>query len=217
MINLKDCTTSFYSQFNQDSVLEKIFETIGLTNKYFVEFGSYGNKEGQGNTYFLREKFGMSGLLMDGQIHNNEFKVFHHVVTSQNVNELFDKYSVPEEFDFLSIDIDGCDYYVWEAITRKPRVVSIECNPHYEVGVNTVQPNTLNFGQPDHYAGCSVEACRLLSNKKGYSLVAYCGVDAIFIRNDILDNIEEKFKDINDVHKIAYRLYESVPQQFPSP
>ena len=40
---------------------------IGTTNKYFVEFGSNGKRFWGGNTAYLREIFGMNGLLMDGR------------------------------------------------------------------------------------------------------------------------------------------------------
>ena len=53
------------SQFGQDDVLEQIFNTIGTTNKYFVEFGSSGNDSGMGNAAYLRRN-GFNGLLMDG-------------------------------------------------------------------------------------------------------------------------------------------------------
>jgi hypothetical protein len=53
------------SQWGQDGVIEKIFETIGTTNKFFVEFGSSGNDAGMGNTAYLRRS-GFDGLLMDG-------------------------------------------------------------------------------------------------------------------------------------------------------
>ena len=37
-------------------------------------------------------------------------------VTSANIQQLFQKYDVPKNFDLLSIDIDFNDYWVWEAI-----------------------------------------------------------------------------------------------------
>ena len=36
---------------------------------------------------------------------------------------------MPKDFDFLVIDIDSNDYYVWRAIQSfRPKVVMIECN-----------------------------------------------------------------------------------------
>lgn len=221
-IKLRDYYRQVYSQFGQDGALEKIFEVIGLTNKYFVEFGSYGTMDGMGNTPFLRERLGMGGpnneLLMDGQVHNGPFLVHTHIVTSANVNDLFAKYNVPDSFDFLSIDIDGNDWHVWRALSDKyrPRVVSIECSPHYDVDVDTVQPDNLNFGSPELYGGCSALAATRLALTKKYSLVGYCGVDALFVADEELSKNNVEFEHQNDVAKICYRLYEQISPKYPT-
>ena len=53
-------------------------------------------------------------------------------INSQNIMSLFEKYEVPKDFDFLSIDIDSDDVYVFDAIDfekYKPSVVIGEYNP----------------------------------------------------------------------------------------
>ena len=40
--SFKNHLKKVYSQFDQDGILEYIFNLIGVTNKYFVEFGSNG-------------------------------------------------------------------------------------------------------------------------------------------------------------------------------
>jgi hypothetical protein len=216
-VDLKQHHKTVYSQFGQDGVLEEIFNNIGLTNKYFIEFGSHGNMTGQGNTPYLREKLGMDGLLMDGEDRAGEFDVKIHVVTSDNINQLFEKYNVPEEADFLSIDVDGADWHIWRALDQKyrPRVVSIECNPHYETYVDTIEPDSRRFGSPHYYSGCSLLAAKILGNIKGYSLVAYCGVDAIFVRDDIIVEKELDFVDVNNHLTIGKRLYNEVHPIYP--
>ena len=67
--SFKNHLKKVYSQFDQDGILEYIFNLIGVTNKYFVEFGSNGFIYSFGNTSYLREKFNMDGLLMDGSEH----------------------------------------------------------------------------------------------------------------------------------------------------
>ena len=64
-INFEDYKKKVLSQFGQDGVIEKIFEVIKPLNKFFVEFGSNGTDEGQGNTAYMR-RYGFDGLLMDG-------------------------------------------------------------------------------------------------------------------------------------------------------
>ena len=203
--SFKNHLKKVYSQFDQDGVLEHIFNIIGVTNKYFVEFGSNGCINGGGNTAYLRETFNMNGLLMDGSEHpygikgkKPDFERKIEFIKAESINELFDKYKVPQSFDFLSIDIDGEDYYVMDAINLdkfKPRVICIEINQHIPVPLKLVQhhnPNHVWKGQ--HEFGCSPQAMLELLNKKGYAVVAYTRCDLIAIDKDILNEKKISFE-----------------------
>jgi hypothetical protein len=48
--------------------------------------------------------------------------------------------------------------------------------------------------------GASITALKKLGNKKGYSLVATCMSDAIFVRNDLAQTI---FKNTNDEYELV--------------
>jgi len=197
------------SQWGQDGVLEKIFDTIGTTNKYFVEFGSSGNDSGMGNTAYLRRR-GFDGLLMDGSarpysqdVTDRRYEVKIEFISASNINDLFKKYSVPTEFDFLSIDIDGQDFHVWNRLEGySPRVVSIEMNYHIDAGKDLVMPLNDKWIWPgNEISGASVTALKKLGNKKGYTLVATCMSDAIFVRNDLIYSSDDKsalFANMND-------------------
>jgi hypothetical protein len=213
-IDLSSFEKTILSQWGQDGVLDKIFELIGTTNKYFVEFGSSGTDEGMGNTAYLRRS-GFDGLLMDGSdkpygqtVDNRKYDVKIEMVSAININHLFAKYSVPTEFDLLSIDIDGQDFHVWNAIEDKykPRVVSIEVNFHINAGTDKVMPlnNSFIWGGNDQ-CGASITALKKLGNKKGYSLIAFPGSDLIFIRNDILETLKSQnvfFSNINNEYEL---------------
>uniref|UniRef100_A0A6C0DWR1 Methyltransferase FkbM domain-containing protein n=1 Tax=viral metagenome TaxID=1070528 RepID=A0A6C0DWR1_9ZZZZ len=201
------------SQWGQDGVLEAIFDKIGTTNKYFVEFGSSGNDSGMGNTAYLRRR-GFSGLLMDGtekpygnDVMDRQYKVEIEFISASNVNNLFEKYNVPSEFDLLSIDIDGQDFHVWNALKGyNPRVVSIEMNYHMAPGKDLVLYYDDNFmWRGNERSGASVTALKHLGNKKGYSLVATCMSDAIFVRNDLIydNNNSPLFLNINDEFELV--------------
>jgi hypothetical protein len=93
----------------------------------------------------------------------------------------------------LSVDIDGNDYWVWEAITAiSPRVVIVEFNALFGPTAPVTVPYDPAFvRQKAHssrvYFGASLAALDHLANKKGYSLVAVesNGVNAFFVRNDV--------------------------------
>ena len=115
-------------------------------------------------------------------------------ITAENIEELFGRAKVPEEMDLLSIDIDRNDYYVWEKITHyRPRVVIVEYNSVVPPTMSWVVPydpkayGWAKFGNLQHN-GASLKALEELGAKKGYSLVGcdLCGVNAFFVRNDLL-------------------------------
>jgi len=124
-------------------------------------------------------------------------------VTAENIQNLFQKYNVPKNFDLLSIDIDFNDYWVWKAITDySPRVVVIEYNSSIQLNESRVvsyDPEAVWDGT--NYFGASLLALRNLGLKKGYTLVG-CdnnGVNAFFCKSELISDFE--IKDIQDLYR----------------
>ena len=187
-INLLEFSRCIYSEYSQDGVLEKIFDTIGTTNKYFVELGSNGRSDGRGNTPYLRKKLNFTGLLVDaGEFSDTEYELKTEFISAENINDIFDKYSVPNKFDYLGIDIDGEDYHVMKSIDLNrftPRVITIEFNTAIQPNKLLVQPHNKDWRWDGwHYYGCSLGAITNLMNSVGYDLVCVCGCDAVFVDN----------------------------------
>jgi hypothetical protein len=185
--DLADYESRIHSQNGEDGVLARIFSAIGCTNRFFVEFG-VGADGQQRNTRLLQAQ-GWRGLLMDAGAEVGHPDVRRERITAENINDLFAKYHVPHEFDLLSIDIDGNDYWVWEAIDERyrPRVLVME----YNASVPPNESKSIAY-DPDFrwrgtdYFGASLLALSRLSNRKGYSLL-YCesrGINAFFLRHD---------------------------------
>jgi len=186
--NIKDIfntnTQKGHSQLGQYGVIKSIFKKIGVTNKYYVEFGAM-NGSHLSNTADLRIHEGWGGLLLEGasgsipniNLHGNTW------VTKDNINELFKTHNVPHIFDVLSIDIDSNDYWVWKALNYAPRLVVIETNPgisnEYPV---TIQENEQNVGEG--YFGANLHAFYDLAKSKGYELVTTLRWDAFFIKKE---------------------------------
>ncbi|MFQ5748668.1 MAG: hypothetical protein ACE5H3_04325 [Planctomycetota bacterium] len=170
-----------FSQNGEDGVIEAIFREIGTTDRFCVEFGVGDGREC--NTRKLWELEGWTCLLMDNQ---HEGGLIHkEFITAENINALFDKYRVPREFDLLSIDIDGNDYWVWKALEGyRPRVVVVEYNASVPVGESrTIRYDPQFQWQGDDYFGASLQALAGLGCRRGYQLV-YCekkGVNAFFV------------------------------------
>lgn len=203
-----------FSQNGEDGILEEIFRRIGTTNKFFVEFGVGDGLEN--NTSYLLLK-GWSGVWIEGSVEFVErirtafaplmvydgasvklagklpgrLHVEQAFVTADNIEGLFAKSGVPPEFDLLSIDIDGNDYWVWKAIERySPRVVVVEYNASLPPAVEWIKaynPDALWDGTMNFSA--SLKALEMLGVHKGYTLVGCCfrGVNAFFVRTDLVE------------------------------
>jgi len=179
-----------YSQNGEDGFLMSLFDEIGTTTKKFVEIGIEDGTEC--NTRNLVENFGWSGAMIEG---NKEWAnkaitfykkypvtVYNNFVTTRNIN-----YFLEEGLDLLSIDIDSNDWWIWEAVRFKPRVVIIEYNSSFGKRFITV-PHTHTERiekYPDWlYHGASLNAMVKLGKVKGYKLVYANGTNAVFVRND---------------------------------
>jgi hypothetical protein len=185
-----------FSQNGEDGVLAELFERVGLTNRFFVEFGVEDGREG--NAVLLADVAGWSGLFMEADEAcfarlARKYDGVPHVVTRQasvtpaNINALLDEAHVPDEPDLLSVDIDGQDYHVWAAVQRRARVVVIEYNSALAAGELLVEPPGHPGWNRTSGFGSSLDAVVALARAKGYTLVHLdlAGVNAFFVRDDL--------------------------------
>ena len=190
-----------YSQHDEDGIIEEVFRRIGTTDRFFVEFG-VGDGLENCTTYCLLK--GWSGAWIDGSaacyeaiqrnmrslIESGKLKARYSFITSENVEELFSDLNIPEEFDFLSIDIDYNDFWIWKALTKfRPRVVAIEYNSSFKSTVAcTVPYDADRIWDYTNCYGASLKALEYLASEKDYCLVGcnYTGVTAFFVRSDLV-------------------------------
>ena len=204
---IEDTGFRVFSQFEEDGKLLFIFSVIGMDTKTFIEIGSDdGINSNSANLYF---NFGWHGLFIDGNSQSIErgkyfYNKYPHSwfykptficakVTRENINELIQKSGYTGEIGLLSIDIDGNDYWVWDAIeVANPKVVIIET--HVEFGLNNVVvPYDKDYFYPGKhpiYHGASPIAMQKLGKKKGYRLVGAndLGFNFIFVRNGLAED-----------------------------
>ncbi len=113
----------------------------------------------------------------------NTFNCFVRYTEQENLDTILKKTEIPIEFDFLSIDVDGVDYYLWEACKRyRPRLVCIEFNHTIPAEIDFVQP-----ADPSVQQGSSLKALVRLGKTKGYELIAVDGTDVFFVARQYLD------------------------------
>jgi hypothetical protein len=227
--NLADYEFKVFSQWGEDGIIQFLSKSIEIRNKTFIEFGVESFIEA--NCRFLLMKDNWSGFVIDGSSSNIEalkasyFYWKYHIdavnafITRDNINELLSKSGFSEDLGILSVDIDGNDYFVLEAIsTFRPRILICEYNAVFGGTRKISIPYEPDFQRnKKHYSslyfGASLPAINYLSNIRGYSLVGTnsAGGNAFFVRNDLLNDkvavlsVEQayfpsKFRESRDKH-----------------
>ena len=196
---LCDYRSNVTSQSGEDGVIEKIFELIGTDSKWCVEFGAGSGKKGN-NTWSLIMKEGWSGVLIEAERalfddlqkryqDNGGVECINAIVEPSGKNSLdnlLGKTKIPKSFDFLSIDIDGFDYQVWQSLKNyQPRVVMIEVNPNIPIDVDFVQPEDIGA-----HGGSSLSTTTKLAKEKGYELVYAHRTNAVYVRKEFFEKFD---------------------------
>jgi hypothetical protein len=206
MINLREYKNTFPdhpigSQNGEDGIIEKIFSVLNITKGTFVDCGAGDGKE-LSNTYHICTLGGWSGLLIEADLAKSmksmeNLKLFTNVKIINKkislekrctIEEIINVFSfIPPDFDFLTIDIDGYDYWVWAEMKYRPKVVCIEFNANsYIKGkarVISYDPNYVY--ESTDYHGATPLALERLGNFKGYDLVCWTGSNLIFIKKEL--------------------------------
>jgi hypothetical protein len=192
-----------YSQWGEDGIIQHLLRHVRVPRKIFVEFGVQNYTES--NTRFLLVKDNWSGLVIDGSaahiayIRQDEIywrhnlKAAHSFITRENINELLRENGVSGEIGLLSVDIDGNDYWVWEAIDSvSPALVITEYNARFGAERAVTVPYDPAFVREKAHASCayygaSLAALVALGKRKGYAFVGTntAGNNAFFVRQDL--------------------------------
>ena len=200
--NIQDAEFKVFSQWGDDGIIQLLIHRLEIEPKTFIEFGVQNYRES--NTRFLMINDNWTGLVIDGDkeyinyIRKDDIYWRYDLtavcsfVNKENINKIFVEYGFNGEIGILSIDIDGNDYWIWDAINVvDPILVIMEYNslfgdlhaitiPYDEKFVRT-QAHHSNL-----YWGASLKALCLLAEKKGYAFVGSNsnGNNAYFVRKD---------------------------------
>jgi len=205
-VSLDNNELTIFSESGEDGILNKLFKLFNETNKFYVEFGAEDGT--QCNTRALREFNGFNGILFDMNYENLNINLFKHMITIDNVINLFKHHNVPKDMDLLSIDIDSIDFYVLEEILKHyvPRIIVCEYNAtHLPTEDKIVLIDSKSFN--GNYFGASILSFYKLGRKYNYSLV-YAnnkGVNLFFVNDLVLQQSNYRIKNTNNVEEI-YKL-----------
>lgn len=222
-LRLEPFGAKIFSQFDEDGIIQEIFRRIGTTNKRFVEFGVGTGIENNTLALLL---YGWKGLWIEGSgssvrriesqfsdvLSEGRLTLIHSFIAADNINALIATWG-QGEIDLLSIDIDGNDYYVFDAIdVIQPRAVVIEYNAKFPPDLAVVQRYKADhlWGLTDYY-GASLAALERLGRKKGYALVGcnLAGANAFFVRQELAEGkFQKPFTAANHYQPARYFLWQ---------
>lgn len=202
--DIADHEFKVHSQWGEDGILQFLIRHVTMPRKIFVEFGVQDYTES--NTRFLLTNDHWSGLILDGSAEaiasiqhdpiywRHNLKAVQAFVTRENINTLIESNGLSGAIGLLSVDIDGVDYFVWEAITVvQPALVVVEYNARFGPQRPVTVPYDAAFQRHiAHYShiyyGASLAALVGLGKRKGYAFVGTnsAGNNAFFVRRDLL-------------------------------
>ncbi len=219
---LADHARDVYSQNGEDGILERIFELLGVTDGSCVEFGAWDGIH-LSNTRYLIEQ-GWRGVLIEadparfpeleantrqfpGVVCQNRFVGFD---PPGDLDTILAGTDLPEDFDLLSIDVDGNDFHIWKSVARyRPKVVVVEINPTIPNHIEFVQARDMAVQQ-----GNSARSLVQLGREKGYELVATTQCNVLFVRDDlypalgIADNALDTLRTSHDDETSVLHLFD---------
>ena len=214
--NLSETEFKVFSQWGEDGIIDYLIENLFLKNDHmFIEIGVENYLES--NTRYLLIKRNWKGLLIEKSQEDVEFikkdsiywkhdlTVLNAFVTKKNINELIlENINSSKKIGLLSIDIDGNDYWIWEALNSiTPCIVVIEYSSRLGKDNSEVIPKIYDeqFERAKyHYSnivyGASLKALIELADKKNYFFAGSnsAGTNAFFIRKDLQN---EKIKPVS--------------------
>lgn len=187
----------YYSQHGEDGLLEYVLSRLPATDNWCVEFGAWDGKH-LSNTYHFVSAKGFNAVLIEAdpqkcEVLRENMKNFKAICVNSMVgfegdsrlDAILAKTPIPKDFDLLSIDVDGDDFHIWQAMAEyKPKVVIVEINVRDKPGVDRV--NTHGTPVVWGVSGTSIKSMTELAKSKGYSLIANVATNAIYVRSEYL-------------------------------
>ncbi len=204
--------TKYYSQYGEDGIIEEVLNRLSqhiALDKYCSEFGAWDGVHLSNACYFIRNK-GYSAVLIEGEearvadLNRNHpqhnVKKVHRFVTFEGENcldNIYREYEIPKNFDFLSIDVDGVDYHIFESLREyRPKVVCVEYNPTIPNAAEFVQKKDMSVKQ-----GNSARSLTRLAAEKGYALVAATHCNLIFVDEALADFVVDRRPTLEELNE----------------
>ena len=221
-----------HSQNGEDGMIAYLVDRIGVASGEVVEFGIGDGSECCSANLVLT--FGWSALLLEARRSDaaaaasffetrapGRVTVQNTFVEPDTIDGLLAGRVAPE-FDVLSVDIDGNDYWVLDALEAvRPRVVVVEYNASFGPDRSVTIPYTRGFDRyrahpSGYYHGASITALARLGERKGYILAGgdSRGVNAFLVDARLAEGRIDPVAPADAFAPLFERAHDSLEQQF---
>ncbi len=167
------------SNFDEQQIIDKYIDLLHITSRTAVDIGA-GDGIRSSNTYHLFSK-GWNGVGIEVDQAKSRrlaktYDSFANVsasstkISPENAVEVLTSFSIEPEFGVLSLDIDGNDYWVLDAILAnfRPRLVVSEYNEKIPPPISFVVEYDPEFELRHHFFGYSIAKLQVLLDKHKY-------------------------------------------------
>lgn len=189
----------YSSQNGEEGILEEVIKRLKIETGVCCEIGANNGTWLSNTAWLIREK-GFEGLMVEADYNlweqccknwagNERVRSTCSMVNPGNINAF-----VTDDFDVISIDVDGIDHQIFQAMEAKPKIVIIEID-------SSIPPDEERFNIE---GGAGYLPMVKLGIEKGYFLLCHTG-NLVFldkkyrklfpeIKGDGLKNSEQYFK-----------------------
>jgi hypothetical protein len=202
---------NIFSECGEDGIIEEVFNRLKkakiVLDKKCCEFGAWNGMHSS-NTYNLIKNQNYGAILIEGD--KKKFKELSDNIPDKKIikinkfvefsgknklDNILKENNFNKNFDFLSIDIDGNDYHIFEGLSyHQPKLICIEFNPSIPNEVIFIQRKDVTINQ-----GSSAFALMKLAKKKLYSPITATDLNLFFIKNSLKKYIVKKKYEIDDL------------------
>ena len=191
---------SGFSQNGEDGILDVLRNQLTSSNRYFIEIGTSNGYENNSAWLVVAERY--SGIMIEGNpklVERAKRSVLSYSIGAECINMFVTKENIQElkalafyqDPDVFSLDIDGNDYYIAQAILDagfRPKIFVVEYNSVYgadkSITVEYRDDFVFSSAHPTQlYYGVSIRGWRNFFISKGYKFltVDQNGVNAFFV------------------------------------
>jgi hypothetical protein len=207
-----------YSQNGEDGIIEYILNKLPIRDNWCVEFGAVDGIY-LSNTFNLIKNKKYKAVLIEAN--KNKYKElrknlshfdcllinkFINFEGTDSLDNTLAKTPITKDFDFLSIDIDGNDYWIFESLQYyKPKLICIEYNPSIPNDEDYIQKRDFTISR-----GSSAKSIVNLATEKKYHLISTTYSNLFFIHSDyyyLFNELNNKLNNLRDDNSIRIYAY----------